>query len=60
MPLPRNLAVVLLVVVLVPLPSRADGLIFPYLGANYGGDSRTEPYGLGHQLLVHERRRDRR
>jgi hypothetical protein len=36
------LAVVLCIVVLAPLPSRADGLIFPYLGANYGGDSRTD------------------
>jgi len=42
MPLPRLLAVVLCIVVLAPLPSRADGLIFPYLGANYGGDSRTD------------------
>lgn len=42
MPLPRILAVALFVVVLAPLPSRADGLIFPYLGANYGGDSRTD------------------
>ena len=40
MTVPRILSVVLFVVVLAPLPARADGLIFPYFGANSSGDSR--------------------
>jgi outer membrane protein with beta-barrel domain len=41
MPLPRILVIAVFVVVLAPRPSRADGLIVPYFGANYGGDSST-------------------
>ena len=42
MSIPRMLAFVLLVVLLAPLPARADGLIVPYFGANFGGDADTD------------------
>jgi hypothetical protein len=40
------------VVALAPLPARADGLIVPYFGANFGGDTNTD---LGDALDANRR-----
>src|SRR5262245_8267699 len=48
----RILGLALFVVVLVPLPARADGLIVPYFGANFGGDTNTD---LGDALDANRR-----
>jgi hypothetical protein len=52
MPMLCILVVALFVVALAPLPARADGLIVPYFGANFGGDTNTD---LGDALDANRR-----
>ena len=42
MSLRRTLGICLVAVLLAPLPAKADGLIIPFVGVNFGGDSGKE------------------
>ena len=42
MPSTRVIAIALIVITLAPVPARADVLLIPFFGVNFGGDSGTQ------------------